>query len=53
MLEQLPAECEATGMRINTSKSEAAVLSLKQVTASGLGRIATKLEEFKYQWVHE
>ncbi|TKS65493.1 LINE-1 reverse transcriptase -like protein [Collichthys lucidus] len=49
-LEQFAAECEAAGMRISTSKSEAMVLSRKRVECSlRVGdEILPQVEEFKY-----
>ncbi|KAK3543983.1 hypothetical protein QTP70_032745, partial [Hemibagrus guttatus] len=44
------AECEAAGMRVNTSKSEAMVLDLKKVacTLQVGGEVLPQVEEFKY-----
>ncbi|KAK3566414.1 hypothetical protein QTP86_032266 [Hemibagrus guttatus] len=44
------AECEAAGMRVSTSKSEAMVLDRKKVacTLQVGGEVLTQVEEFKY-----
>ncbi|KAK3545364.1 hypothetical protein QTP70_005981 [Hemibagrus guttatus] len=44
------AECEATGMRVSTSKSEAMVLDRKKVacTLQVGGELLPQVEEFKY-----
>ncbi|KAK3569488.1 hypothetical protein QTP86_031417, partial [Hemibagrus guttatus] len=44
------AECEAAGMRVSTSKSEAMVLDLKKVacTLQVGGEVLPQVEEFKY-----
>ncbi|KAK3508624.1 hypothetical protein QTP70_000911 [Hemibagrus guttatus] len=44
------AECEAAGMRVSTSKSEAMVLDRKKVacTLQGGGEVLPQVEEFKY-----
>ncbi|XP_016305013.1 uncharacterized protein LOC107660256 [Sinocyclocheilus anshuiensis] len=50
-LEMFAAECEAAGMRISTSKSEAMVLSRKKVDCPlqvGGGELLPQVEEFKY-----
>uniref|UniRef100_A0A8C9SX65 ribonuclease H n=1 Tax=Scleropages formosus TaxID=113540 RepID=A0A8C9SX65_SCLFO len=49
-LERFAAECEAAGMRISTSKSEAMVLSRKKVDCSlrVRGELLPQVEEFKY-----
>ncbi|KAI3377132.1 hypothetical protein L3Q82_000325 [Scortum barcoo] len=51
VLERFAAECEAAGMRISTSKSEAMVLDRKRVAACPLqvgGEVLPQVEEFKY-----
>ncbi|KAI3353930.1 hypothetical protein L3Q82_005131 [Scortum barcoo] len=51
VLERFAAECEAAGMRISTSKSEAMVLDRKRVVACPLrvgGEVLPQVEEFKY-----
>ena len=50
VLGRFAAECEAAGMRINTSKSEAMVLDWKKVACSHRvwGEFLPKVEEFKY-----
>ncbi|KAK3510880.1 hypothetical protein QTP70_022839, partial [Hemibagrus guttatus] len=47
------AECEAAGMRVSTSKSEAMVLDWKMVacTLQVGGEVLPQVEEFKYLWV--
>ncbi|KAK3557951.1 hypothetical protein QTP86_003867 [Hemibagrus guttatus] len=47
------AECEAAGMRVSTSKSEAMVLDRKKVacTLQVGGEVPPQVEEFKYLWV--
>ena len=52
-LEQFTAECEAAGMRISTSKSEAMVLSSKVVDyLLQVGNVfLPQMKEFKYLWV--
>ncbi|KAK3517424.1 hypothetical protein QTP70_009918 [Hemibagrus guttatus] len=47
------AECEAAGMRVSTSKSEAMVLDRKKVacTLQVGGEVLPQVEEFKYLWV--
>uniref|UniRef100_A0A8C9WAJ3 Reverse transcriptase domain-containing protein n=1 Tax=Scleropages formosus TaxID=113540 RepID=A0A8C9WAJ3_SCLFO len=49
-LGRFAAECEAAGMRISTSKSEAMVLSRKKVDCSlrVRGELLPQVEEFKY-----
>ena len=49
-LERFAAECEAAGMRISTSKSEAMVLSRKRVECPLQvgGEVLPQVEEFKY-----
>ncbi|GAA6085164.1 receptor-type tyrosine-protein phosphatase F-like, partial [Tachysurus ichikawai] len=49
-LGRFAAECEAAGMRISTSKSEAMVLSRKRVACSLQvgGELLPQVEEFKY-----
>ena len=49
-LERFAAECEAAGMRISTSKSEAMVLSRKRVecTLRVWNEVLPQVEEFKY-----
>ncbi|KAK3544336.1 hypothetical protein QTP86_009109 [Hemibagrus guttatus] len=49
-LECLKAECEAAGMRVSTSKSEAMVLDRKKVacTLQVGGEVLPQVEEFKY-----
>ncbi|KAK3518142.1 hypothetical protein QTP70_033233 [Hemibagrus guttatus] len=46
-LGRFAAECEAAGMRVSTSKSEAMVLDRKKVG----GEFLPQVEEFKYLWV--
>ncbi|KAI3365026.1 hypothetical protein L3Q82_010076 [Scortum barcoo] len=57
VLERFAAECEAAGMRISTSKSEAMVLDRKRVVCPLRvgGEVLPQVEEFKYLWglVHE
>ncbi|KAI3364575.1 hypothetical protein L3Q82_011365 [Scortum barcoo] len=57
VLERFAAECEAAGMRISTSKSEAMVLDRKRVACPLRvgGEVLPQVEEFKYLWglVHE
>ncbi|KAI3362052.1 hypothetical protein L3Q82_012385 [Scortum barcoo] len=51
VLERFAAECEAAGMRISTSKSEAMVLDRKEKVACPLqvgGEVLPQVEEFKY-----
>ncbi|KAI3361699.1 hypothetical protein L3Q82_002057 [Scortum barcoo] len=50
VLEQFAAECEAAGMRISTSKSEAMVLDRKRVACPLQvgGEVLPQVEEFKY-----
>ncbi|KAI3351406.1 hypothetical protein L3Q82_020217 [Scortum barcoo] len=50
VLERFAAECEAAGMRISTSKSEAMVLDRKRVVCPlGVsGEVLPQVEEFKY-----
>ena len=50
LLEQFSAECEAAGMKISTSKSEAMVLSRKRVDSPLQvgGEVLPQVEEFKY-----
>ncbi|KAI3353571.1 hypothetical protein L3Q82_020093, partial [Scortum barcoo] len=50
VLERFAAECEAAGMRISTSKSEAMVLDRKRVVCPLLvgGEVLPQVEEFKY-----
>ncbi|KAI3376783.1 hypothetical protein L3Q82_000382 [Scortum barcoo] len=48
VLEQFAAECEAAGMRISTSKSEAMVLDQKRVVCPLRVGGVPQLEEFKY-----
>ncbi|KAI3373778.1 hypothetical protein L3Q82_022367 [Scortum barcoo] len=50
VLEQFAAECEAAGMRISTSKSEAMVLDRKRVVCPlrVSGEVLPQVEEFKY-----
>ncbi|KAI3362136.1 hypothetical protein L3Q82_012466 [Scortum barcoo] len=49
VLERFAAECEAAGMRISTSKSEAMVLDRKRVVPSPVsGEVLPQVEEFKY-----
>ncbi|KAI3376600.1 hypothetical protein L3Q82_017038 [Scortum barcoo] len=50
VLERFAAECEAAGMRINTSKSEAMVLDRKRVACPLRvgGEVLPQVEEFKY-----
>ncbi|KAI3374782.1 hypothetical protein L3Q82_021332 [Scortum barcoo] len=50
VLERFAAECEAAGMRISTSKSEAMVLDRKRVACPLLvgGEVLPQVEEFKY-----
>ncbi|KAI3360206.1 hypothetical protein L3Q82_014515 [Scortum barcoo] len=50
MLERFAAECEAAGMRISTSKSEAMVLDRKRVACPLRvgGEVLPQVEEFKY-----
>ncbi|KAI3374957.1 hypothetical protein L3Q82_021489 [Scortum barcoo] len=50
VLEQFAAECEAAGMRISTSKSEAMVLDRKRVACPLRvgGEVLPQVEEFKY-----
>jgi len=49
----LAAECEAVGMRVSTSKSEAMVLCQKTVECSLLvgSELLLQVKEFKYLWV--
>ncbi|KAI3368719.1 hypothetical protein L3Q82_025414 [Scortum barcoo] len=49
-LERFAAECEAAGMRISTSKSEAMVLDRKRVVCPlrVSGEVLPQVEEFKY-----
>ncbi|KAK3573272.1 hypothetical protein QTP86_019232 [Hemibagrus guttatus] len=49
-LGRFSAECEAAGMRVSTSKSEAMVLNRKKVvcTLQVGGEVLTQVEEFKY-----
>ncbi|KAK3548428.1 hypothetical protein QTP70_012986 [Hemibagrus guttatus] len=49
-LERFAAECEAAGMRVSTSKSEAMVLDRKKVacTLQVGGEVLPQVEEFKY-----
>ncbi|KAI3353692.1 hypothetical protein L3Q82_004928 [Scortum barcoo] len=49
-LERFAAECEAAGMRISTSKSEAMVLDRKRVACPLRvgGEVLPQVEEFKY-----
>ncbi|KAI3366802.1 hypothetical protein L3Q82_009465, partial [Scortum barcoo] len=50
VLERFAAECEAVGMRISTSKSEAMVLDRKRVACPLRvgGEVLPQVEEFKY-----
>ncbi|KAI3377927.1 hypothetical protein L3Q82_009055 [Scortum barcoo] len=50
VLERFAAECEAAGMRISTSKSEAMVLDRKRVACplQVSGEVLPQVEEFKY-----
>ncbi|KAI3375645.1 hypothetical protein L3Q82_003952 [Scortum barcoo] len=50
VLERFAAECEAAGMRISTSKSEAMVLDRKRVVCPLQvgGEVLPQVEEFKY-----
>ncbi|KAI3364954.1 hypothetical protein L3Q82_001118 [Scortum barcoo] len=51
VLERFAAECEAAGMRISTSKSEAMVLSTGKGVVCPLrvsGEVLPQVEEFKY-----
>ncbi|KAI3371941.1 hypothetical protein L3Q82_006813 [Scortum barcoo] len=50
VLERFAAECEAAGMRISTSKSEAMVLDRKRVACPLWvgGEVLPQVEEFKY-----
>ncbi|KAI3374830.1 hypothetical protein L3Q82_021372 [Scortum barcoo] len=50
VLERFAAECEAAGMRISTSKSEAMVLDRKRVACPLQvgGEVLPQVEEFKY-----
>ncbi|KAI3357457.1 hypothetical protein L3Q82_015500, partial [Scortum barcoo] len=50
VLERFAAECEAAGMRISTSKSEAMVLDRKRVACPLWvgGEVQPQVEEFKY-----
>ncbi|KAI3367628.1 hypothetical protein L3Q82_026470 [Scortum barcoo] len=50
VLERFAAECEAAGMRISTSKSEAMVLDRKRVACPlrVSGEVLPQVEEFKY-----
>ncbi|KAI3370271.1 hypothetical protein L3Q82_025053 [Scortum barcoo] len=50
VLERFAAECEAAGMRISTSKSEAMVLDWKRVACPLQvgGEVLPQVEEFKY-----
>ncbi|KAI3370041.1 hypothetical protein L3Q82_024842 [Scortum barcoo] len=50
VLERFAAECEAAGMRISTSKSEAMVLDRKRVACPLRvgGEVLPQVEEFKY-----
>ncbi|KAI3360191.1 hypothetical protein L3Q82_014509 [Scortum barcoo] len=50
LLERFAAECEAAGMRISTSKSEAMVLDRKRVACPLQvgGEVLPQVEEFKY-----
>ncbi|KAI3375956.1 hypothetical protein L3Q82_016374 [Scortum barcoo] len=50
VLERFAAECEAAGMRISTSKSEAMVLDWKRVACPLRvgGEVLPQVEEFKY-----
>ncbi|KAI3353681.1 hypothetical protein L3Q82_004834 [Scortum barcoo] len=50
VLERFAAECEAAGMRISTSKSEAMVLDRKRVACPlrVCGEVLPQVEEFKY-----
>ncbi|KAI3351307.1 hypothetical protein L3Q82_005853 [Scortum barcoo] len=50
VLERFAAECEAAGMRISTSKSEAMVLDRKRVVCPlrVSGEVLPQVEEFKY-----
>ncbi|KAK3550865.1 hypothetical protein QTP70_006412 [Hemibagrus guttatus] len=52
-LGRFAAECEAAGMRVSTSKSEAMVLDQKKVacTLQVGGEFLPQVEEFKYLWV--
>ena len=52
-LGRFAAVCEAAGMKISTSKSEAMVLSRKRVECSlRVGEeVLPQVEEFKYLWV--
>ncbi|KAI3370581.1 hypothetical protein L3Q82_007150 [Scortum barcoo] len=51
VLERFAAECEAAGMRISTSKSEAMVLDRKRVACPLQvgGEVLPQVKEFKYQ----
>ncbi|KAI3352306.1 hypothetical protein L3Q82_005177 [Scortum barcoo] len=57
VLERFAAECEAAGMRISTSKSEAMALDWKRVACplQVSGEVLPQVEEFKYLgvFVHE
>ncbi|KAK3531048.1 hypothetical protein QTP70_008768 [Hemibagrus guttatus] len=52
-LGRFAAECEAAGMRVSTSKSEAMVLDWKKVacTLQVGGEFLPQVEEFKYLWI--
>ena len=52
-LGKLTADCEASGMRISTSKFRAMVLSQKRVDCplQDMGECLPQLEEFKHLWV--
>ena len=51
-LGRFAAECEAAGMRISTSKSEAMVLDRKKVACPLRVGLLPQVEEFKYLY-HE
>ncbi|KAI3372210.1 hypothetical protein L3Q82_007063 [Scortum barcoo] len=57
VLERFAAECEAAGMRISTSKSEAMVLDRKRVACplrvGGGGEVLPQVEEFKWRSLRE
>ncbi|KAK3521649.1 hypothetical protein QTP70_014695 [Hemibagrus guttatus] len=52
-LGRFAAECEAAGMSVSTSKSEAMVLDRKKVACilQVGGEVLSQVEEFKYLWV--
>ncbi|KAI3377384.1 hypothetical protein L3Q82_008574 [Scortum barcoo] len=53
VLERFAAECEAAGMRISTSKSEAMVLDRKRVACplQGWVEVLPQVEEFKFKYL--